>query len=45
MALLTQYRSFYISPFGEPAACDKLNGFLRSHRMSMWKNGLSTAGA
>lgn len=33
MALLTQYVSFYVSPFGEKSATDELNLFLRSHRI------------
>ncbi|MDR2501539.1 MAG: hypothetical protein LBD37_10770 [Treponema sp.] len=33
MALLTQYSSFFISPFGEKSVTDELNGFLRSHRI------------
>ena len=33
MALLTQYISFFISPFGEKSVTDKLNVFLRSHRI------------
>jgi superfamily II DNA helicase RecQ len=33
MALMTQYRSFFVSPFGEASACDDLNGFLKSHRI------------
>jgi len=33
MALLTQYVSFYVSPFGEKSATDELNAFLRSHRI------------
>ena len=33
MALLTQYASFYISPFGEKSVTDELNAFLRSHRI------------
>jgi len=33
MALLTQYVSFYISPFGEKSVTDELNAFLRSHRI------------
>ena len=33
MALLTQYVSFYVSPFGEKSATDDLNAFLRSHRI------------
>lgn len=33
MALLTQYASFFVSPFGEPTVCDELNLFLRSHRI------------
>jgi len=33
MALLTQYSSFYISPFSEKSVTDELNAFLRSHRI------------
>jgi superfamily II DNA helicase RecQ len=33
MALLTQYASFYVSPFGEKSVTDELNVFLRSHRI------------
>jgi superfamily II DNA helicase RecQ len=33
MPLLTQYRSFFISPFGEAAVCDELNVFLKAHRI------------
>ena len=33
MALLTQYASFFISPFGEKSVTDELNTFLRSHRI------------
>ena len=33
MALLTQYSSFFISPFGEKSVTDELNAFLRSHRI------------
>ncbi|MDR2482501.1 MAG: HRDC domain-containing protein [Treponema sp.] len=33
MALLTQYCSFFISPFGEKSAADELNAFLRSRRI------------
>ncbi len=33
MALLTQFASFFISPFGEPTVCDELNKFLRSRRI------------
>jgi len=33
MALLTQYASFFISPFGEKSVTDELNAFLRSHRI------------
>ena len=33
MPLLTQYASFYISPFGEKSVTDDLNAFLRSHRI------------
>lgn len=33
MPLLTQYQSFFVSPFGEPSACDELNRFVKSHRI------------
>ncbi|MDR1838598.1 MAG: HRDC domain-containing protein [Treponema sp.] len=33
MALLTQYVSFFVSPFGEKSVTDELNAFLRSHRI------------
>ena len=33
MALLTQYVSFFVSPFGEKSVTDELNTFLRSHRI------------
>jgi superfamily II DNA helicase RecQ len=33
MALLTQYTTFFISPFGEKSVTDELNVFLRSHRI------------
>jgi len=33
MPLLTQYASFFISPFGEKSVTDELNSFLRSHRI------------
>ena len=33
MALLTQYISFFVSPFGEKSVTDELNAFLRSHRI------------
>jgi superfamily II DNA helicase RecQ len=33
MPLLTQYASFYVSPFGERSVTDELNVFLRSHRI------------
>ena len=33
MALLTQYISFFVSPFGEKTVTDELNAFLRSHRI------------
>ena len=33
IALLTQYASFFISPFGEKSVTDELNAFLRSHRI------------
>jgi hypothetical protein len=33
MALLTQYVSFFISPFGEKSVCDELNAFIKSHRV------------
>jgi hypothetical protein len=31
MALLTQYASFFISPFSEESVTSELNAFLRSH--------------
>ena len=33
MALLTQYASFFVSPFGEKSVTDELNEFLRSRRI------------
>ena len=33
MPLLTQFASFFISPFGETSVCDDLNQFLKSHRI------------
>jgi len=33
MAFLTQYASFYVSPFGEKSVTDELNTFLRSYRI------------
>ena len=33
MALLTQYASFFVSPFGEKSVTDELNSFIRSHRI------------
>jgi superfamily II DNA helicase RecQ len=33
MAFLTQYSSFFVSPFGEKSVTDELNAFLRSHRI------------
>jgi len=33
MPLLTQFASFYISPFGEKSVTEDLNSFLRSHRI------------
>jgi superfamily II DNA helicase RecQ len=30
---LTQFQTFFLSPFGEPSACEDLNHFLRSHRI------------
>ena len=33
MALLTQYISFFVSPFGEQSVTNELNTFLRSHRI------------
>jgi superfamily II DNA helicase RecQ len=33
VALLTQYVSFFISPFGEKTVCDELNAFIKSHRI------------
>jgi superfamily II DNA helicase RecQ len=33
MALLTQFASFFISPFGEKTVTDELNAFLNAHRI------------
>lgn len=33
MPLLTQFASFFVSPFGEVSVCDELNLFIRSHRI------------
>ena len=33
MPLLTQYASFFVSPFGEKTVCDELNTFLKSNRI------------
>jgi superfamily II DNA helicase RecQ len=33
MALLTEFASFFASPFGEKSVTDELNVFLRSHRI------------
>jgi superfamily II DNA helicase RecQ len=33
MALMTQFTSFFISPFGEKSVSEELNAFLRSHRI------------
>jgi hypothetical protein len=33
MPLLTQYRSFFVSPFGESTVCDELNLFLKTNRI------------
>jgi superfamily II DNA helicase RecQ len=33
VALLTQFTSFFISPFGEKSVSEELNAFLRSHRI------------
>ncbi|GHV19541.1 hypothetical protein FACS189494_01410 [Spirochaetia bacterium] len=33
MPLLTQYRTFFVSPFGETSVCDELNKFLKSNRI------------
>jgi hypothetical protein len=33
MSFLTQFRSFFVSLFGEAAVCDELNGFLKAHRI------------
>ena len=33
MALLTNYMSFFVSPFGEKSVTDEVNAFLRSHRI------------
>jgi len=29
MPLLTQFQTFFLSPFGEPSACEELNRFLQ----------------
>ncbi|GHU97180.1 hypothetical protein FACS189483_02390 [Spirochaetia bacterium] len=33
MPLLTQYHTFFVSPFGETSVCDELNKFLKSNRI------------
>lgn len=33
MPLLTQFATFFISPFGEVSVCNELNLFLKSHRI------------
>jgi superfamily II DNA helicase RecQ len=33
MSLLTQFRTFFISPFGEETVCDELNHFLKANRI------------
>jgi superfamily II DNA helicase RecQ len=33
MALLTQFQTFFVSPFGEESVCDDLNRFLTTHRI------------
>ncbi|MFH2114469.1 MAG: HRDC domain-containing protein [Spirochaetota bacterium] len=33
MPLLTQYQTFFVSPFGEASVTSELNTFLRSHRI------------
>jgi len=33
VAFLTQYASFFVSPFGEKTVTDELNAFLRAHRI------------
>jgi len=33
LAFLTQYASFFVSPFSEKSVTDELNVFLRSHRI------------
>lgn len=33
MPLLTQFMTFFISPFSEPSATAELNNFLKSHRI------------
>lgn len=33
MALLTQFASFFVSPFGESTVCAELNKFLATHRI------------
>jgi formylglycine-generating enzyme required for sulfatase activity len=42
MALLTQYISFFVSPFGEKSVTDELNDFLRSHRIVNVEKSLLT---
>lgn len=33
MALLTQFMTFFVSPFSEPSSHAELNNFLKSHRI------------
>lgn len=33
MALYSQFRTFFVSPFGEPSVTDELNAFLRGNRI------------
>jgi superfamily II DNA helicase RecQ len=33
MPLLTQYRTFFVSPFGESTVCEELNKFLKANRI------------
>jgi hypothetical protein len=43
MPLLTQYRTFFVSPCGEAAVCDELNAFLKSHRICLRGHGYGRA--
>ena len=33
MALYSQFRTFFVGPFGEPSVTDELNAFLREKRI------------